>query len=153
MKSTRAERNSPRRGLCVAITGLAAIAVTTAMANPAAASPASGVTGTILGQTSIGGTDYILREITIAPGGSTGWHYHDGPVYGTVRSGVLSHYHSDCSLDGVYHAGESLVETPSPSYIHIGRNLGSEPLVLDVLYVLPSHSPLSEDVPAPECDR
>ncbi|MVU78096.1 cupin [Nocardia sp. ET3-3] len=121
------------------------------MANPAAASPADGVTGTILGQTSIGGTDYILREITIAPGGSTGWHFHDGFVYGVVRSGVLSHYKADCALDGVYHAGESLVENASPDYVHIGRNSGSEPLVLDVLYTLPSHSPLSEDAPAPEC--
>ncbi|MGW4774535.1 cupin [Nocardia sp. NPDC004278] len=153
MKSTRAVQNSPRYGIRAAITGLVAIGVTAAMASPAAATPGDGVTGTILSQTSIGGTDYILREITIAPGGFTGWHYHDGPVYGTVRSGVLSHYDSDCMLDGVYHAGDSLVETPSSSYIHIGRNLGSEPLVLDVLYALPSHSPLSEDVTAPGCAR
>ncbi|MEC3920305.1 cupin [Nocardia sp. CDC160] len=151
MKSIRAARNSSRYGLRAVITGLAAIGLTAVIASPASATPAEGVTGTVLGQISIGGTDYILREITIAPGGSTGWHYHDGPVYGTVRSGVLSHYHSDCTPDGVYHAGESLAEAPSASYIHIGRNLGSEPLVLDVLYVLPSHSPLSEDVPAPTC--
>ncbi|WP_245813919.1 hypothetical protein [Rhodococcus marinonascens] len=28
-----------------------------------------------------------FRRIEIAPGGTTGWHYHDGPVYVYVESG------------------------------------------------------------------
>lgn len=41
------------------------------------------------------GKDYIFREITIAPGGSTGWHSHDGQLFGVVREGVLMHYRAD----------------------------------------------------------
>jgi len=39
-------------------------------------------TAKLIWQMTIGTTEYALREITIAPGGRTGWHYHDGPVYG-----------------------------------------------------------------------
>jgi hypothetical protein len=35
--------------------------------------------------------------------------------------------------------------------VHIGRNLGTTPVVLDVLYVDPAGSPLSEDAPNPGC--
>ncbi|MFF9490135.1 CoA transferase [Streptomyces sp. NPDC014676] len=47
------------------------------------------MTGTIISQTTIGGKDCILREITIPSGQSTGWHYHDGTLYGFVREGTL----------------------------------------------------------------
>jgi hypothetical protein len=36
--------------------------------------------------------------------------------------------------------------------VHIGRNLGSTAVILDVLYVDPAGSPLSEDAPNPGCD-
>jgi hypothetical protein len=39
--------------------------------------------------------------------------------------------------------------------VHIGRNLGDVPVVLDVLYVLhvlPHGAPLSEDAADPGCD-
>jgi len=59
------------------------------MAAVASATPGTGVSGTILAKgTSPNGivvssrekTDVAVLEITIAPGGSTGWHYHDGQV-------------------------------------------------------------------------
>ncbi|PRC43277.1 cupin, partial [Mycobacterium sp. ITM-2017-0098] len=57
----------------------------------AAATPSYGVSVVTLSQATVDGIDYITREITIAPGGSTGWHYHDPTVYGLVRSGTLTH--------------------------------------------------------------
>lgn len=117
---------------------------------PASASPGSGVTGTILAQRTIGGTDYTLREITVQPGGHTGWHFHDGTLYAYVKAGTLTHNKADCGLDGRYETGRAFTE--SPDQVHIGRNLGSTPLVLEVLYVLPAGSPLSEDAPNPGCD-
>ncbi|MFI7675894.1 hypothetical protein [Actinophytocola sp. NPDC049390] len=39
-----------------------------------------------------------------------------------------------------------------PVHVHIGRSLGSTPVVLDVLYILPTGSPLSQDAPDPGCD-
>ena len=47
----------------------------------ASATPSTGVHGEILGQVTFDGKDYILRQITIDPGGSTGWHFHDGTLY------------------------------------------------------------------------
>lgn len=117
----------------------------------AAATPSEGVTGEILAQATVGGQDYILRRITIAPGGTTGWHFHDGMLYGLVTEGTLTHYKSDCTTDGIYNAGGTIVEPSGHGYVHMGRNLGPTPMVLHVLYVNPVGSPLSEDAPAPGC--
>ncbi|WP_225725820.1 MULTISPECIES: cupin domain-containing protein [unclassified Nocardia] len=104
-----------------------------------------------MARTMIGDRDYVLREITLAPGGSTGWHFHDATIYGVVREGVLTHYASSCAVDGIYSSGSVVVEPGGPGYVHLGRNLGSEPLVLEVLYPLPVGSPLAEDAPNPGC--
>lgn len=113
--------------------------------------PGPGVTARVIGQTTVNGTDYTPREITIPPGQSTGWHYHDGPLYGVVKQGTLSHFDSSCDSAGVYRKGSTIQEPAGPEYVHIGRNLGDTPLVLDVLYVLPHGSPFSEDAPNPGC--
>jgi quercetin dioxygenase-like cupin family protein len=116
----------------------------------AGATPSSGVTGTVIAQKTVGGTDYVLRTITITPGGYTGWHYHDGTLYAYVRQGTLTRTMADCATTEVSRAGSTLVE--EPGHVHIGRNLGAEPVVLDVLYVLPTGSPLAEDAADPGCD-
>ncbi|WP_043664153.1 cupin domain-containing protein [Streptomyces xylophagus] len=140
-----------RNAFRTAVTGAVAAAVLliggTAQATPAG----PGVTAKLISQTTIGDTDYTLREITIPPGQATGWHYHDGPLYGFVKQGTLSHFDSDCASDGVYKAGSTIQEPAGSDHVHIGRNLGNTPLVLDVLYVLPHGSPFSEDAPNPGC--
>ena len=133
--------------LAAALTGL------TLLAGPANATPPGpGVTGTILWQTTVNGKDYILREITIPPGQSTGWHYHDGELHGLVKQGTLTHYDATCATDGVYRAGRTISEPSGPDHVHLGRNLGRTSVVLDVLYVNPAGSPLSEDAANPGCD-
>ncbi|MFD6351958.1 cupin domain-containing protein [Nocardia tengchongensis] len=133
------------------LAGLAACALVGSCAATAQATPSNGVTGVILSRTTIGDTDYILREITIAPGGSTGWHYHDGTLYAVLRQGELSHYGADCAIDQVGGAGTAFVERAGLGNVHLERNLGTEAQILDVLYVLPAGSPLSEDAPNPGC--
>lgn len=128
---------------------LAAVAAAVLLPATAFATPGSGVTGTILAQKTIGHTDYTLREITVQPGGYTGWHFHDGTLYAYVKAGTLTHNLADCSIDGIFTTGRAFTE--KPDQVHIGRNLGSTPLVLEVLYVLPAGSPLSEDAPDPGC--
>jgi quercetin dioxygenase-like cupin family protein len=141
-------RNLLRTATAGAVAVTAVLACGTAHATP----PGPGVSGRVLAQTTIGDTDYTLREITIPAGQATGWHYHDGPLYGFVKQGTLSHFDSTCESDGVYEQGSSISEPAGAEYVHIGRNLGSTPLVLDVLYVLPHGSPFSEDAPNPGCD-
>jgi quercetin dioxygenase-like cupin family protein len=116
----------------------------------ATATPPSGVTGTVLAQWTLGDTDYVLREITVQPGGSTGWHVHDGTLYAAVKEGTLTRTMSDCTTTFTHPTGTALVE--EPVHVHIGRNLGSAPVILLVLYVNPAGSPLSRDAANPGCD-
>ncbi|MFF4357643.1 cupin domain-containing protein [Streptomyces sp. NPDC001604] len=138
------------RTLSTALAG--AVAAALLVGGSAHATPAGpGVTGRVISRTTANGTDYILREVTIPPGQATGWHYHDGPLYGFVKQGTLSHYDSTCETDGVYRTGDTIQEPAGPAHVHIGRNLGDTPLVLVGLYVLPHGSPFSEDAPNPGC--
>ena len=86
-------RNVGRFGLTGALVAGLSLVATTAGATPAG----PGVTGKIIAQRTVGGTNYILREITVPPGQSTGWHYHDGTLYGVVKQGTLSHFDSTCA--------------------------------------------------------
>jgi quercetin dioxygenase-like cupin family protein len=136
----------------IGLVGIAVLVLSLLPGTAGATPPGPGVTGVIIAKKTVGGRDYILREVTVPPGQSTGWHYHDGTLYGVVKTGTLSHFDSRCRSDGVYPAGSTILEPSGPAHVHIGRNLGTEPLVLDVLYVDPAGSPLSEDAPNPGCD-
>ncbi|MEV0297884.1 cupin domain-containing protein [Nocardia sp. NPDC050710] len=134
--------------------------VGTSLFGEAGATPGTGVTAVTLGRAQIpaglspmvAGTDLVVREITIAPGGATGWHFHDGPVFGFVRAGTLTHPGPDC-VATVYRTGDFIDEPAGAWNVHIGQNLGTEPVVLDVAYAVPIGSPLFEDAPAPDCAR
>jgi len=134
---------------------LAAAVCAAALCGPAAgaasATPSVGVEARILSQSTLDGQDFITKELTIAPGGSTGWHWHSGQVYGVIRAGTLTHYGSDCEIDGVYPTGGTITEQTGPGYIHLGRNLGAEPLVMWVGYIEPAGSPQANPVPNPGC--
>ena len=114
----------------------------------ASATPGVGVDSVIISQATVNGIDYITKEITIQPGGNTGWHYHDGRVFGVVREGTLTRTMGDCS-DVVDPAGASVTEGSGPAHIHNGRNLGPVPVVLWVDYIQPAGSPQAVDVPPP----
>ncbi|MFF0050820.1 cupin domain-containing protein [Streptomyces sp. NPDC005498] len=142
--------NWVRAGFAVAATVGLSLAATVV---PASATPAGpGVTGTIISRTTIGDEDYVLRQITLPPGQSTGWHFHDGSLVGYVQQGTLSHFDAACQPDGVYKKHSVIKEPAGADHVHIGRNLGTVPVILDVLYVLPHGAPLSEDAPNPGCD-
>ncbi|KAA0117023.1 cupin domain-containing protein [Mycolicibacterium sp. P9-22] len=138
------------RSLPLAAAVCAAVLCTPA-AGAASATPSVGVEARILSQSTLDGQDFITKELTIAPGGSTGWHWHPGQVYGVIRAGTLTHYGSDCDIDGVYPTGGTITEQTGPGYIHLGRNLGAEPLVMWVGYIDPAGSPQANPVPNPGC--
>lgn len=119
---------------------------------PSNATPPVGVSTTALSAQNVDGTDYIVSEITIAPGGSTGWHTHRGAVYGIVKAGVLTHYSSDCRQDGVFGVGAPITDPTGLDHVHIGRNEGMTPVVLEVTYVDPLGVPTSDSAPNPGCE-
>ena len=55
----------------------AALPASTALSATAFATAPIGTEAATISQATVDGVDYITREITIQPGGSTGWHYHD----------------------------------------------------------------------------
>lgn len=139
-------------GGCVAALGLVPAA--------AVATPGSGVSGTVVAKgtsegklkvkTPKGRTDVTFRTITVEPGGSTGWHTHKGQLIVVVKSGTLTRTLDDCSVE-VTPAGTSFIEPSGLDHRHIGRNLGTEPVVLWVTYLLPQGSELSDDADAADC--
>ena len=100
------------RAFALAAAAIAAASV--AFPGTAAATPPRDTDGTVLWQMTDDGKDYVFREITIAPGGSTGWHSHDGQLFGVVKEGVLMHNRADCTMDGLYVAGQSIAEKSGP---------------------------------------
>jgi quercetin dioxygenase-like cupin family protein len=129
-----------------------AVLSTLAPGATAAATPGTDVAAETLSQATVNGHDYITRQITIQPGGSTGWHWHAGQVYGVIREGTLTHYAADCAVDGVFAAGSPITEATGQNHVHLGRNLGPDPLVMWVNYVEPAGGPLATDAPNPGCD-
>jgi quercetin dioxygenase-like cupin family protein len=118
----------------------------------AAATSGTDVAAETLSAATVNGHDYVTRQITIQPGGSTGWHWHAGEVYGVIREGTLTHYAADCTVDGVFAAGSPITEATGQNHVHLGRNLGPDPLVMWVNYVEPAGGPLATDAPNPGCD-
>ena len=140
------------RWFALAVIGNLAAAMPASMALSATASatPSENTDAVVISQSTVDGVDYITREITIQPGGSTGWHYHDGRVFGVVREGTLTRTMADCSVV-VSPEGSAVTEDSGPNHVHIGRNLGPEPLKLWIDYIEPAGTPLAVDVPDPGC--
>lgn len=97
-----------------------------------------------------GSADVVVRRIVIQPGGSTGWHYHSGELIAVVQTGTLTREFADCSRETSVQ-GQSFVEPAGQNHVHIGRNLGGEPVELYVTYVIPPGQPLSHDIAGPSC--
>ena len=68
----------------------------------------------------------VVQQIIIAPGGTTGWHSHPGPVVVLIKSGTMSFYDSEdptCTAR-IYSAGQSFVDS-GQGHVHIARNEGA----------------------------
>jgi len=135
-----------------ALVACAVVGASMTLGPPAAATPNRGVESTVIWEKTEGGKDYIFRRLVIAPGGSTGWHSHPGQLAGTIKEGTLLHQRAaDCSVDGLYNAGQGITELLGPEEVHIGRNIGPGPLVVEMLYINPPGAPVSLDAPDPGC--
>jgi quercetin dioxygenase-like cupin family protein len=133
-----------------ALVAAATLPVSAGLLPTASATPSENADAVIISQSTVNGMDYITREITIQPGGSTGWHYHDGRVFGVIKEGTLTRTMGDCSVVASPE-GSAVTEDSGPQHAHIGRNLGPGPLVMWVDYIQPAGTPLAVDVPDPGC--
>jgi quercetin dioxygenase-like cupin family protein len=98
--------------------------------------------------------DTAYQQLTIAPGGHTGWHTHPGPTFVAVAQGEGTLYHGMSGCPAMKHAAGSGFMQP-PTEVHNMRNEGSTPLVLWAFYALPpgtSNAAIRIDQPRPaEC--
>lgn len=85
--------------------------------------------------------DTAVQQVTINPGGHTGWHTHPGPTFVAVAQGEGTLYHggeTGCS-GHKFPAGAGFVQPAAD--VHSFRNEGASPLVLYAFYVLPTGTP------------
>jgi quercetin dioxygenase-like cupin family protein len=94
--------------------------------------------------------DIVMRELTIVPGGSSGWHFHPGPTYVVVIQGIDTLYEAsdpECEAHN-YGPNEGFVEPPGD--VHISRNEGSTNLILLVTFLdVPVGGAFRLDAPRP----
>ena len=92
--------------------------------------------------------DIVVRRHDYAPGASTGWHQHPGPIFITVTQGQLTYYEYEdpTCTPHVVTAGHGFVDTGDG---HIVRNETSQ-LAEDISVITaPVGSPFRTELPAP----
>ena len=136
------------------------------------ANPAVGVTATLIGRGTYGrfkvnaeerqspwshfhysaeakpAADMIVQTHDFAPGSSSGWHTHPGPVFISVTQGELTFYEVDdpTCTPKVITAGEGYVDT---GHGHIGRNETGNPAKDVTVEVAPVGAAFRSELPAP----
>ena len=80
------------------------------------------------------GTDVAMAQITVQPGGSSGWHSHPGGAIVVVKQGSLTVYESvgsQCQTE-TYSAGQAFIERRGE--VDQVINTGTGPYVLFVTF-------------------
>jgi quercetin dioxygenase-like cupin family protein len=92
-------------------------------------------------------TDIVVANVTITPGGHSGWHSHPGPVIVVVKTGTVTFYHgNDPTCTGTVHpAGTAFIEEGGD--VGIARNEGAVVVNNVVTYFVPASAPQRIDVP------
>jgi quercetin dioxygenase-like cupin family protein len=128
--------------LSVGIIGVV-MAVVAATVAPSWATPPEGLTNVLLARgtnTSHGtiplkfGEDVVMTQITVDPGGSSGWHSHPGGAIIIVKEGTLTVYSpvGHRCRTSTYSAGQAFIERPGE--VDQVINNGSVPYVLYVTF-------------------
>lgn len=93
--------------------------------------------------------DIAVQTIAFAPGATSGWHSHNGPVFIQVTSGTMTFYMSDdpTCTPIVRTAGEGYLDVGD--HAHIARNETTLPAQNVVTYFAPPGAALRIDEPAP----
>ena len=142
--------------LGIGLAGVVTAVTVAATVAPSWATPPSGLTNISLARgtdTSHGtiplrfGTDVAMAQITVVPGGSSGWHSHPGGAIIIVKEGALTVYSPvghKCRTT-TYSAGQAFIERPGE--VDQVVNTGSVPYTLYVTFpgVPPGGSPRTDE--------
>lgn len=95
--------------------------------------------------------DIAFQQLTINPGGHTGWHTHPGPTFVAIAQGEGTLYHGIAGCPSHKYGANSGFFQPTTE-VHNFRNEASQPLVLFAFYALPNGTPntaIRTDQPQP----
>ncbi len=122
----------------------------------ASATPGSGATVFPISQATTEGSlkirtedasDIINQRITLAPGGTTGWHSHPGYHLVSVTAGMLTVYDDECQ-SRTYGPGQAVLHRPGD--VHLMRNDGEDVVETYFTLILPAETQQPRiDDPAP----
>jgi quercetin dioxygenase-like cupin family protein len=87
-----------------------------------------------------GGCDIAFQQLTIGPGGHTGWHTHPGPTFVSVAQGEGTLYHGVAGCPAHKYATGTSFFQPTTE-VHNFRNEGASTLVVYAMYALPKGTP------------
>jgi len=116
-------------------------------------------------------TDFAVSNVAVAPGGTSGWHSHPGPVIVVVKTGTITFYRAGkhggqngddanggnganaptCSRTS-YPAGSAFLEVPAPGHVMLARNEGTTEATVTATYFAPPRAALRIDQPWPGGD-
>lgn len=79
--------------------------------------------------------DTIVQQVTVQPGGFTGWHSHPGPAIVVVAEGTFTYYDGEdpTCTPYPYGPGETFVDL-GQGHVHSARNEGSSVVRVYVTY-------------------
>jgi quercetin dioxygenase-like cupin family protein len=130
-----------------ALTGTMALA--TPSSNVVATSIARATFGAAINTGQMAGLQSVIQQLTIAPGGHTGWHTHPGGTVILVQAGTFSIYNNTCT-ETVIEANRGVVEPGGQ--VQLARNEGTVPLQLTVVYFdVPVGGAVRSDAATPAC--
>jgi hypothetical protein len=105
------------------------------------------VTGGRVGLKTKGNLDVFVVQITIPPGGNSGWHSHAGPVFMVVKQGALTTIEAKGCKEQTLQAGQAIYDTKFAGN-GIDVNRGTEPVVVVATFVQPHGASPRVDQPA-----
>jgi quercetin dioxygenase-like cupin family protein len=122
----------------------------TPLARGALIAPANVNTRVVGGRVKIttqGAIDAMMVQVTLAPGGTGGWHSHAGPLITIVTQGTLTIIDAHCTRHDIQ-AGQAFVNNGST---HKDENLGTTPVAFNVTFLIPhnvARPPVDQHAPA-----
>jgi quercetin dioxygenase-like cupin family protein len=86
--------------------------------------------------------DVRVQEVTVAPGGRSGWHHHPGMVIVAVQTGVVTVVEADCDTTtyGVGSPNGSVFVESGDQPMEV-RNATDQPAMLYATFIAPDADP------------
>jgi quercetin dioxygenase-like cupin family protein len=87
----------------------------------------------------------VVLKVIFEPGGTSGWHQHDGPAWVVINSGNLTFYDESC----IPQVSQAPIASFESGEIHKAVNEGSNPVEVYATFMLPKEGEILVDAPDP----